>query len=554
MIIGFGNNVVSSLASDITASQTTIQVMPGTGVMFANLLTYDYVNSSNSLKAYAKITLTDAKETVFEVCHLTAVNNDVLTVVRGQEGTTAKGWALNDVIANFATRGSENQFVQIEQIQSGHYTSGVAGGTANALTLALPATYFVNSNTDWTLRAPIVVYPSMNNTGAATLQLTMGGKVLGTFPLYKGNKTALEADDILKDVALVCLMDKSKAFLTILNPGGIYSSFVPVTRKVNGHALTSDVNVTSQDIFNGQAIGLTTEDLDSLRTPGLYYQPANANATAARHYPENNAGTLVIYKNAGVTQVYRVYNSSRSYSRSQYSTGSWTLWTPDDSYPVGSPIPWPSDSTPVGYALMQGQAFDTSIYPLLSIAYPSGVIPDMRGQIIKGKPASGRAVLSQEQDGIKSHTHSATADNTDLGTKTSSSFDYGSKTTANTDLGTKTSSSFDYGTKTTNASGAHAHTIGYGGSVQSGGYTYGVPRSDQGRASTSSDGNHSHTVAIGAHSHTVGIGAHSHSVAIGAHTHSVVMGAHSHAVTVAATGNVENTVKNTAYNYLVRLA
>ncbi|QUS46997.1 hypothetical protein [Salmonella enterica] len=33
MIIGFGNNVVSSLAADITASQTTIQVMPGVGAM-----------------------------------------------------------------------------------------------------------------------------------------------------------------------------------------------------------------------------------------------------------------------------------------------------------------------------------------------------------------------------------------------------------------------------------------------------------------------------------------------------------------------------------------
>ncbi|MPU49306.1 hypothetical protein FVB16_10770, partial [Escherichia coli] len=48
-------------------------------------------------------------------------------------------------------------------------------------------------------------------------------------------------------------------------------------------------------------------------------------------------------------------------------------------------------------------------YPKLAVAYPSGVIPDMRGWTIKGKPASGRAVLSQEQDGIKSHTHSASA-------------------------------------------------------------------------------------------------------------------------------------------------
>ncbi|EIG5731086.1 tail fiber protein, partial [Escherichia coli] len=100
---------------------------------------------------------------------------------------------------------------------------------------------------------------------------------------------------------------------------------------------------------------------------------------------------------------------------------------PPESYPVGAPIPWPSDTVPSGYALMQGQTFDKSAYPKLAAAYPSGVIPDMRGWTIKGKPGSGRAVLSQEQDGIKSHTHSASASSTDLGTKTTSSFDYGTK-------------------------------------------------------------------------------------------------------------------------------
>ncbi|MBJ4108611.1 phage tail protein [Salmonella enterica subsp. enterica serovar Stanley] len=222
MIIGFGNNVVSSLAADITASQTTIQVMPGVGAMFANLLTSDYANSSNPLKTYAKITLTDAKETVFEVCHLTAVNNDMLTVIRGQEGTTAKGWSLNDVIANFATRGSENQFVQIEELQSGHYVAGVAGGTENNLTLELPATYFVNGGVDWTLRTPLVVIPALNNTGASTLQLTMGGRVLGIFPLYKGNKAELSANDIIKDIPVLCVLDNTKTYFSVLNPLEIY--------------------------------------------------------------------------------------------------------------------------------------------------------------------------------------------------------------------------------------------------------------------------------------------------------------------------------------------
>ncbi|EPB0543799.1 phage tail protein, partial [Escherichia coli] len=135
-------------------------------------------------------------------------------------------------------------------------------------------------------------------------------------------------------------------------------------------------------------------------------------------------------------------------SRRDTTDANWSPWAqlytsahpPEKFYPVGAPIPWPSDTVPSGYALMQGQTFDKSAYPKLAVAYPSGVIPDMRGWTIKGKPASGRAVLSQEQDGIKSHTHSASASSTDLGTKTTSSFDYGTKTT----------SSFDYGTKTTN--------------------------------------------------------------------------------------------------------
>ncbi|EAW1109066.1 tail fiber protein, partial [Salmonella enterica] len=352
MIIGFGNNVVSSLAADITASQTTIQVIPGAGAMFANLLTSDYANSSNPLKTYAKITLTDAKETVFEVCHLTAVNNDMLTVIRGQEGTTAKGWSLNDVIANFATRGSENQFVQIEELQSGHYVAGVAGGTENNLTLELPATYFVNGGVDWTLRTPLVVIPALNNTGASTLQLTMGGRVLGIFPLYKGNKSELSASDIIKDVPVLCVLDNTKTYFSVLNPLEIYL--------------------------------------------GSRYLQKNQNGADIPNKP-------LFVQNLGLAEAIQ------------------------NLFPVGAPIPWPSDNIPAGYALMQGQTFDKSAYPLLAIAYPSGVIPDMRGWTIKGKPASGRAALSQEMDGNKRHTHTGRAQDTDLGTKNTSSFDYGSK-------------------------------------------------------------------------------------------------------------------------------
>ncbi|WP_252517411.1 phage tail protein [Escherichia coli] len=258
MILGFGNNVVSVLAGDITTIQTDIPVMPGTGAKFAKLLSADFENKSNGQRVYAKITLTDNKESAFEICHLVSVSGDVLKVIRGQEGTTAKGWSLNDVVANFATRGSENHFVQIAQLQSGHYIAGVAGGTANALTLELPATFFVNGGTDWTLRTPIIVFPVQNNTNAATLQLTLGGKVLGTFPLYKGNKSELVANDIIKGIPLICLLDSEKSYFSVINPGNIYSDFDLRYVKKSGDLMTGELKIRGVNalrIFN-EAFGL----------------------------------------------------------------------------------------------------------------------------------------------------------------------------------------------------------------------------------------------------------------------------------------------------------
>ncbi|APY76641.1 tail fiber protein [Salmonella enterica] len=214
-----------------------------------------------------------------------------------------------------------------------------------------------------------------------------------------------------------------------------------------------------------------------------------------------------------------------AYIRSHRDTADaeWSEWAmfytslnpPPDSYPVGAVIAWPSDATPAGYALMQGQSFDKSAYPLLAIAYPSGVIPDMRGWTIKGKPASGRAVLSQEMDGNKAHGHTARAQDTDLGTKSTSSF--------------------DYGTKSTNTTGNHTH--------QFGGYIN----------SYWGDSNHT-SFQPGGGAWTQAAGDHAHTVYIGGHEHTMYVGPHGHVVIVDADGNAETTVKNIAFNYIVRLA
>ncbi|MGS7257708.1 tail fiber protein [Enterobacter hormaechei] len=76
----------------------------------------------------------------------------------------------------------------------------------------------------------------------------------------------------------------------------------------------------------------SNRQLNDVKEPGVYYQDSNALTSAALNYPENNAGSLEVYQAAGVIQVYRVYNTGRSYQRALYNTGPWTPWTRNFSY------------------------------------------------------------------------------------------------------------------------------------------------------------------------------------------------------------------------------
>ncbi|MBE7930514.1 phage tail protein, partial [Escherichia coli] len=291
----------------------------------------------------------------------------------------------------------------------------------------------------------------------------------------------------------------------------------------SGGTAVSSVNLASK----GQVTALTdnTQGATGLELYEVYnngYPTAYGNIIHLKGMTAVGEGELLI----GWSGTSGAHAPAFIRSRRDTTDANWSPWAqlytsahpPAEFYPVGAPIPWPSDTVPSGYALMQGQTFDKSAYPKLAAAYPSGVIPDMRGWTIKGKPASGRAVLSQEQDGIKSHTHSASVSSTDLGTKTTSSFDYGTKTT----------SLFDYGTKTTSNAGSHTHSIPTSDGANQWGkipLTSGRLATQYTSATTGSSGSHSHTVGIGSHQHTVGIGAHTHSVAIGSHGHTITVNA-----------------------------
>ncbi|MBX9444175.1 tail fiber protein [Dickeya chrysanthemi] len=51
---------------------------------------------------------------------------------------------------------------------------------------------------------------------------------------------------------------------------------------------------------------------------------------------------------------------------------------------VGIPLPWPQATPPAGWLKCNGQAFDKNAFPKLAQVYPGGVLPDLRGEFIRG--------------------------------------------------------------------------------------------------------------------------------------------------------------------------
>lgn len=83
---------------------------------------------------------------------------------------------------------------------------------------------------------------------------------------------------------------------------------------------------------------------------------------------------------------------------------------------IGIPIPYPLSTVPTGCLAMNGQRFDTRRYPKLAQKYPSGLLPDLRGEFIRGWDNgrgvdAGRGLLSAQGDAIRNITGQVGTDN-----------------------------------------------------------------------------------------------------------------------------------------------
>ncbi|KYK44897.1 hypothetical protein A1D31_11815 [Bradyrhizobium liaoningense] len=104
-----------------------------------------------------------------EIVRCTQRVGDIMTIVRGQEGTDPVAWGAGDIVTMLLTAGTMDNMIQIPQAQAQTFKFAQDTGTVNGVVVALsPAV---------TTRIPgleINVKIAANNTGASTLNLGAG--------------------------------------------------------------------------------------------------------------------------------------------------------------------------------------------------------------------------------------------------------------------------------------------------------------------------------------------------------------------------------------------
>ncbi|EMP4584383.1 tail fiber protein [Enterobacter hormaechei] len=182
-----------------------------------------------------------------------------------------------------------------------------------------------------TAQKGIVQLSSATDSASETLAATPKA-VKAAYDLASGKYTAQDATTAQKGIVQLSSATNSESETLAATPKAVKAANdnangrVPLTRRVNGRELSQNIDITAQDIFDAQAVNIGNAiDLNTFTAPGLYYQSSNVQAQTGRNYPEAVAGSLEVYKHAGVTQVYRIYADSRSYIRTFYS-GTWSAW------------------------------------------------------------------------------------------------------------------------------------------------------------------------------------------------------------------------------------
>ena len=185
MTILWSNNASTTISGSITTASTSVQLAAGTGASFPNPTGGNF---------YVATFYDQATKTINEIVHVTAMAGDIATIVRAQEGTTAKNWNAGDIFANLVTAGTLNNFVQAGTGPAN--TSLVYVGTDTSVT---PNLVIATTNPVPTSFAIGMLFNILiKNTNTAAVNVQLNG--LASVPLVRSNGAALLNGDIIANM------------------------------------------------------------------------------------------------------------------------------------------------------------------------------------------------------------------------------------------------------------------------------------------------------------------------------------------------------------------
>jgi len=185
----YANNASTTIATGISNVATSVTLSAGSGVLFPAPTGTDFF----------RLTFVDAATGfVNEICHATNVTADTLTIVRGQEGTTAKAWLAGDVAANIMTAAD----MQLVQEYFNAITVSVAGAAnitltdaqAQAQTIILTGLLTGNIQLIFPLQAR--KYTIVNNSTGAFAVTAIQASGTGVVIPQNGNSYAIYSDAV----------------------------------------------------------------------------------------------------------------------------------------------------------------------------------------------------------------------------------------------------------------------------------------------------------------------------------------------------------------------
>lgn len=256
------NNAFSTLASTLSSSDTSLTVAAGTGSRFPTI--------TGGSGDFFLITLLDTSNNI-EVVKVTATATDVFTIVRAQDGTTARGFVVSDRVELRPTQGLfDDKLSKGGGTMTGHITA-IAGATNNQVPRVNEVVKKSGDTMSGALTVPELRGPSNEITipsgdrlvGEAAGSIAAPGMIIQTVHLLVEAQNSfsapvsgeIELDDFA--ISITPKYNNSKILLTLMVSGEGSEGNFTWQLKRNGSSIANNSTTT------GRWVGWVNGDYDS---------------------------------------------------------------------------------------------------------------------------------------------------------------------------------------------------------------------------------------------------------------------------------------------------